>query len=136
ALSPSGPQRCTPPLLEGLAELSDRHRLPVTTHVYETRAQLAKARRVYPEHGGSLIDYMAATGLLTERTTIVHSGYIDPAEIERLARVGVGVVTNPLSNLKLKNGVAPLLRLKQAGVNLALGCDNCSCSDCQNLFQA
>jgi 5-methylthioadenosine/S-adenosylhomocysteine deaminase len=136
ALSPSGPQRCTPPLLEGIAELSERHRLPVTTHVYETRAQLAKARRVYPEHGGSLLDYMDATGLLTARTTIVHSVYIRPAEIEQLARVGAGVVHNPLSNLKLKNGVAPLTRIRKAGVNLALGCDNCSCSDCQNLFQA
>jgi cytosine/adenosine deaminase-related metal-dependent hydrolase len=62
--------------------------------------------------------------------------YITPREVEQLARAGTGVVHNPLSNLKLKNGVAPLLDLKRAGVNLALGCDNCSCSDCQNLFQA
>jgi len=136
ALSPSGPQRCSQALLEGIAELSERHRLPVTTHVYETRAQLAKARSVYPQHQGSLVNYMAAVGLLTPRTTIAHSVYITPREVEQLARAGTGVVHNPLSNLKLKNGVAPLLDLKRAGVNLALGCDNCSCSDCQNLFQA
>ena len=46
------------------------------------------------------------------------------------------MVHNPLANLKLKNGTAPLIDFKRAGVNLALGCDNCSCSDCQNLFQA
>jgi 5-methylthioadenosine/S-adenosylhomocysteine deaminase len=136
ALSPSGPQRCSQALLEGIAELSERHKLPVTTHVYETRAQLAKARSVYPQHQGSLVNYMAAVGLLTSRTTIAHSVYITAGEIEQLARAGTGVVHNPLSNLKLKNGVAPLLDLKGAGVNLALGCDNCSCSDCQNLFQA
>jgi 5-methylthioadenosine/S-adenosylhomocysteine deaminase len=136
ALSPSGPQRCSQALLEGIAELSERHQLPVTTHVYETRAQLAKARAVYPQHQGSLVNYMAAVGLLTPRTTIAHSVYITPREVEQLARAGSGVVHNPLSNLKLKNGVAPLLDLKRAGVNLALGCDNCSCSDCQNLFQA
>ena len=123
-------------MLEGIAELSERHQLPVTTHVYETRAQLAKARSVYPQHHGSLVNYMAAVGLLTPRTTIAHSVYITPGEVEQLARTGTGVVHNPLSNLKLKNGVAPLLDLKRAGVNLALGCDNCSCSDCQNLFQA
>ena len=136
ALSPSGPQRCSQALLEGIAELSERHKLPVTTHVYETRAQLAKARSVYSQHEGSLVNYMDAVGLLTARTTIAHSVYITPGEIEKLARAGTGVVHNPLSNLKLKNGVAPLLDLKRAGVNLALGCDNCSCSDCQNLFQA
>ena len=41
-----------------------------------------------------------------------------------------------MANLKLKNGVAPLLSIKRAGINLALGCDNCACSYCQNLFQS
>ena len=136
ALSPSGPQRCTTRLLEGIAELSDRYKLPVFTHVYETPAQLAKARSHYSGHGGSLVQYMAALGLLTERTTLAHSIYITNDEIEAVARAGAGVVHNPLANLKLKNGVAPLLSLKRAGINLALGCDNCSCSDCQNLFQS
>jgi cytosine/adenosine deaminase-related metal-dependent hydrolase len=136
ALSPSGPQRCSTPLLEGIARLSDRYMLPVLTHVYETRAQLAKARAHYPGHSGSLVRYMADLGLLTARTTLAHSIYITDDEIAHVARAGAGVVHNPLSNLKLKNGVAPLLNLKRAGINLALGCDNCSCSDCQNLFQA
>jgi 5-methylthioadenosine/S-adenosylhomocysteine deaminase len=136
ALSPSGPQRCSTPLLEGIAELSNRYKLPIFTHVYETRAQLAKARSHYPEHGGSLTRYLSNVGLLTERTTLAHSIYITNEEIEDVARAGAGVVHNPLANLKLKNGVAPLLSLKRAGINLALGCDNCSCSDCQNLFQS
>ena len=136
ALSPSGPQRCSTPLLEGIAELSQRYKLPVFTHVYETRAQLAKARSHYREHGGSLIRYLSNVGLLTKRTTLAHSIYITNEEIADIARAGAGVVHNPLANLKLKNGVAPLLSLKRAGINLALGCDNCSCSDCQNLFQS
>jgi 5-methylthioadenosine/S-adenosylhomocysteine deaminase len=136
ALSPSGPQRCSTPLLEGIAALSQRYDLPVLTHVYETRAQLAKARTHYGAHGGSLVRYLADVGLLTARTTIAHSIYITGAEIAQLGRASAGVVHNPLANLKLKNGVAPLLSIKRAGVNLALGCDNCSCSDCQNLFQA
>ncbi len=136
ALSPSGPQRCSTPLLEGIASLSERYRLPVFTHVYETRAQLAKARSHYGAHGGSLVRYMADLGLLTPRTTLAHSIYITDDEIDAVARAGSGVVHNPLANLKLKNGVAPLLSLKRAGINLALGCDNCSCSDCQNLFQS
>jgi cytosine/adenosine deaminase-related metal-dependent hydrolase len=74
-------------------------------------------------------------------TTLQDMNSLVPQDEETLdtilsAYAGTGVVHNPLSNLKLKNGVAPLLDLKGAGVNLALGCDNCSCSDCQNLFQA
>ena len=79
---------------------------------------------------------MADVGLLTPRTTIAHSVYITPREIARWRAPAPASCTIRYRNLKLKNGVAPLLDLKRAGVNLALGCDNCSCSDCQNLFQA
>lgn len=76
ALSASGPQRCTNELLEGVADLSQRHGLPVFTHVYETPAQLARARSAYPEDGGSLVRRMKRTGLLGPRTTIAHSVWI------------------------------------------------------------
>lgn len=136
AIGPSGPQRCSTELLEGLAAISAEFDLPVLTHTYETRAQLAKARTAYDKFGGSYVRYMREIGLLTHRTTLAHGVYLSRPEIDELAKAGAGVVHNPLANLKLKNGTAPLLDFKRAGVNLALGCDNCSCSDCQNLFQA
>ncbi len=136
AIGPSGPQRCSQELLEGLAAVSDEFQLPVLTHTYETRAQLAKARSAYGKFGASYVRYMREIGLLTHRTTLAHGVYLTRPEIDQLADVGAGVVHNPLANLKLKNGVAPLIDFKRAGVNVALGCDNCSCSDCQNLFQA
>jgi guanine deaminase len=46
------------------------------------------------------------------------------------------VVVNPVGNLKTKSGIAPIREFLEAGVNVALGCDNCSCSDTQNMFQA
>ncbi|SFL10414.1 amidohydrolase family protein [Falsiroseomonas stagni] len=136
ALSPSGPQRSSTALLEGIADLSERYGLPVFTHVYETRAQLAKARRIYGADGGSMVRHMARIGLLTPRTTLAHAVHITEEEIALVAESGAGVVHNPLANLKLKNGVAPVAAMKRAGVRVALGCDNNSCSDCQNLFQA
>lgn len=136
AIGPSGPQRCSTELLEGLAAISADFDLPVLTHTYETRAQLAKARTAYEKFGGSYVRYMREIGLLTHRTTLAHGVYLTRPEVDELAKAGAGVVHNPLANLKLKNGTAPLLDFKRAGVNLALGCDNCSCSDCQNLFQA
>jgi 5-methylthioadenosine/S-adenosylhomocysteine deaminase len=45
-------------------------------------------------------------------------------------------VLNHLSNMKLKSGIAPVRDLIEAGVRLGLGCDNCSGSDVQSLFQA
>jgi 5-methylthioadenosine/S-adenosylhomocysteine deaminase len=45
-------------------------------------------------------------------------------------------VLNQLSNMKLKSGIPPLLDMRQAGVRLGLGCDNCSGTDVQSVFQA
>jgi cytosine/adenosine deaminase-related metal-dependent hydrolase len=135
AVAASGPQRSSRALLEGVAAMSERHGLPIFTHVYETKAQTAKARRLYAAEGGSMIRHMAEVGILGPRTTLAHGVWLADREIEQLARAGAGVAHNPLSNLKLKNGVAPIAALKRAGVNLAIGCDNCSCGDCQNMFQ-
>jgi cytosine/adenosine deaminase-related metal-dependent hydrolase len=71
-LSPSGPQRSSRALLEGVSDLAARYKLPVFTHVYETKAQTAKARAIYGEHGGSMVRHLADVGLLTPRTTIAH----------------------------------------------------------------
>ncbi len=136
ALSPSGPQRSSPALLEGIASLAQQYALPITTHVLETPAQLAKAAASYGAHGGSMVRFMASLGLLGPGTTLAHGVWLAPDEITLLAEHGASVVHNPMSNLKLKSGVAPVRELQAAGVNLGLGCDNCSCGDCQNMFQA
>jgi 5-methylthioadenosine/S-adenosylhomocysteine deaminase len=135
-LSPSGPQRSSRALLEGVADLAGRYKLPVFTHVYETKAQTAKARAIYGEHGGSMIRHLGGVGLLTPRTTIAHGVWLMQDEIALMAEHGAGIAHNPISNLKLKSGVAPMHAAMQAGVNVALGCDNCSCGDCQSMFQA
>ncbi len=136
ALSPSGPQRCSRGLLEGIADLSRRYGLPILTHAYETRAQAAKARDRYAAWGGSMVRFLGDAGLLGPRTTIAHGVWLRDEEIALLAETGTGLAHNPVSNLKLKSGIAPMRRVLDAGVNVALGCDNCSCGDCQSMFQA
>ena len=133
ALAPSGPQRCSAELLEGIAALSREHGLPVLTHVYETRVQAAAAQM---DTSGTLIDKLARAGLMNDRLGIVHGVWLSPRHIAQIADAGARVVHNPISNLKLKSGVAPILDLHRAGVDVALGCDNCSCAESQNIFTA
>ncbi len=135
ALSPSAPQRCTPPLLEAVADLSRRRSLPVYTHVYETRVQRIFSQDRLSAYGGSALKYMEAAGLLGPLVTIAHGVWPDEDELDLIGRSGTNVVLNMLSNLKLKSGVAPILGYRARGVNLALGCDNCSCSDAQSMLQ-
>jgi 5-methylthioadenosine/S-adenosylhomocysteine deaminase len=123
-------------MLQGCAELADKYDLPVYTHVYETRGQALIARDLFADHGGSLINYMDNVGLLGPRLNIVHSVWISREEIDRMAAADAGIVLNQLSNLKLKSGIAPVYDMRRAGVRLGLGCDNCSGTDVQSVFQA
>jgi len=46
AIAPFAPQRCTPKMLQGCAELADKYDLAVYTNVYETRGQVLIAREL------------------------------------------------------------------------------------------
>ena len=136
ALSPVAPQRCSDSLLAGIADLAMQRNLPIYTHVYETRGQRVFAKHLYSQFGGSQIRQMESLGLLGPHVTIAHGVWPDQSEIKLLAQSGTGVVLNMMSNLRLRSGVAPIQAYRRLGVRLALGCDNCSCSDVQSMFQA
>lgn len=133
-LGPSAPQRCSSEMLARIAKLSDDHGLQVFTHVYEARSQAVLARLKYPQ--GSLLEHLDRANLLTPRLTIAHGVWINEPEIARLGAASANLVSNPVSNLKLLNGFAPVASYVSSGVNVGLGCDNCSGNDAQNLFEA
>jgi len=135
AIAPSSPERCSTAMLERLADLADRLDLPVFSHIYISKAEALNARQRYPESQGSLIRRLKSAGLLGPRLSLAHGVWLSPEEIALMAEAGAGLVLNPVSNLKNKNGVAPIRALIRAGINLALGCDNCSCTDAQNMFE-
>ncbi|WP_374632484.1 amidohydrolase family protein [Ferrovibrio sp.] len=135
-LAPSSPERCSPAFLRALAQLATDMNLPVFTHIYESRATTLIARQKFAQWGGSLVSYLAAHDMLGTRTSLAHGVWMLPHEIDMVAEAGASVVLNPVGNLKTRSGVAPAAQYLAAGINLGLGCDNNSCSDAQNLFQA
>ena len=136
ALGPSAPERCSPALMQRTIELARRYDIPVYTHIYESRGMALQARMTLPDHSGMLIRRLADEGVLDPRLNFAHSVWLSPKEIELLAEHGAGVVLNPQGNLKMKCGIPPIRLLQEAGVRVGLGCDNCSCSDAQNMFVA
>ena len=136
ALGPSSPERCSEALLRDLAGMATDLRIPVYTHIYESKAMTLIARQSHEKDGGSLIRYLDRCGMLNERLNLAHSVWMLPEEIRLIAERQSNVVLNPVGNLKTRSGIAPIRQYVDAGVNVGLGCDNCSCSDCQNMFQS
>jgi 5-methylthioadenosine/S-adenosylhomocysteine deaminase len=131
--APTGMQLCSDALLEGCIELSDRHALCCHTHLLETKAQQMLAQEKY---GCSAVEHLKQLGFLKPRTSLAHCVWLSDADTAILSKTRSTVVHNPLSNLRLGSGIAPILKYRQAGVNLAFGCDGAASNDAQDLLEA
>lgn len=132
-VAPTGLQLCSDELFKGCVELSDRYDLCRHAHLLETKAQQMLAQEKY---GRSGVEQLQHLGYLSNRTSLAHCVWLSDHDIQILAQTGSTVVHNPLSNLRLGSGIAPLLKYRQAGVNVAFGCDGSASNDGQDLLEA
>jgi 5-methylthioadenosine/S-adenosylhomocysteine deaminase len=132
-MGPTGFHRCSDELLQGCQEISRRQNLCYHTHLLETRAQ---KRLAYERYGTSAAQHLNQLGCLNTRTSVAHGVWLEDEDIELLAATGTTVVHNPVSNLRLGSGLAPILKCRDAGLNVAFGCDGAASNDAQNLLEA
>ena len=115
-----------------LAELAQRYHSGIHIHVSESERS---RQGCIDEYGMGEIEKLAEIGVLNERLVIGHGVWISDREIELLSEAGSHVSYNPVSNMFLADGVAPVPKLVKAGVNLALGTDTASCNNTSDLFE-
>ncbi len=133
ALAPTIPLHCSDDFLRACHRLAREHAVGMQTHLAETKAQAVLGIKRY---GKSLVAHLAELGLLDETLSAAHAIWIEPDDIARLADAGVKVVHNPLSNLRLGSGVAPVRRMLDRGIAVGIGTDAANTSDTQNMFEA
>jgi len=121
AVGPHAPYTCEPELLRRLAALARELKLPVHTHVAETRDEI---KIIEERYGATPVQYLEREGLFDGlRVTAAHCVHLSDDDVKILADRRVGVVHCPGSNLKLAAGIAPLAKLLEAGVHVGLGTD-------------
>lgn len=120
---PTGPQWCSPELLEAIAMASAKTGRRIHMHLLETRHQRDWADRTHPE---GVIAELDRIGLLTPRLSLAHCTWATADELRILAARGVQAVVNTSSNLLLKSGIAPVADMKSAGLAFGLGLDGCA----------
>jgi cytosine/adenosine deaminase-related metal-dependent hydrolase len=123
---PNGVQWCSKPLLEAISEASQRTGRRVHMHLLETRYQRAWLDAAYPDGALRFLDQI---GLLSPRLTVAHGVWARPDELSLLAERGVTISVNTASNLHLRSGIAPAVRMMQSGCRIALGIDGRALDD-------
>ena len=116
-LGPSGPLRCSDRLLRGTSCLAEETGVGIHIHVLQAKTEMLKGQQ---EYGCPIMEHLDALGLLTKRTCLVHFRWITKADIRLAADRGAHAVYCPTVT---QNGTLPLYRLREGGVNVALGTD-------------
>jgi 5-methylthioadenosine/S-adenosylhomocysteine deaminase len=132
AFAPRFAVSCSRELLEAVAGLSREHGLVVHTHASENRDEIALVRS---RTGRKNIDYLAETGLASERLCLAHCVWVDDAEQALMAERRVKVLHCPGSNLKLGSGIAPVPEMRARGISVSLGADGAACNNHLDMFE-
>jgi len=131
-LAPHAPYTVADASFKRVSTLAAELDVPIHIHLHETQEEI---ERSLAEHGVRPLERLRRLGLVGPGLIAVHAVHLLPEEIELLARERCSVVHCPSSNLKLASGFAPVARLLEAGVNVALGTDGAASNNRLDLFQ-
>lgn len=119
-------------ILIKIAELSHKYKAPVSAHCSETEKEV---RECIERHGKSPVELFNDIGLLDNGGSLFHCVHIGERDIDILKEKDITVVTNPASNCKLASGIAPLSRLEEKGIRLAIGTDGPAGNNALSMFR-
>lgn len=119
-------------LLEGLAQLAQRYKAPVYLHNSETKDEVAQCVKRY---GKTPTVVMNELGLFAYGGGGYHCVHMTDEDLDIFQEKGLYVVTNPGSNAKLASGIAPVRRMLDRGIPVALGTDGPASNNCLDMFR-
>ncbi len=131
-LGPHAPYTCSPDYLERVAEVADAHHLGVHIHLAESQDEMDDLQK---EFGLTPIQIAAQAGLFQVPVLIAHGVHITRTDLPYLENLKGGVVSCPISNAKLGNGILPYPLLKEAGIAVGLGTDGAASTNSLDMFQ-
>jgi cytosine/adenosine deaminase-related metal-dependent hydrolase len=126
------PINTTPALLSEIRRFADDKALGISAHVAESKSVVECVRRDHGKNG--VVEFLHEFGMSGQKSVFAHSVHISNGEIAILRETGTSVSHNPVSNMMLGDGVAPVVEMLRQGVNVALGTDGAASNHSQDLF--
>ncbi|MHC1755142.1 MAG: amidohydrolase family protein [Methanosarcina sp.] len=129
---PHAPNTCSEEFLTKVKEEARRDGAGIHIHVLETEAELLAMKERY---GKCSVHLLEDIGFFGPDVLAAHCVWLSDGDIEILSKRGVNVSHNPVSNMKLASGIAPVHKMLQKGVNVSLGTDGCASNNNLDLFE-
>ena len=131
-VAPHSPYSCNRELLEASLNLAKKEDIPLQIHVAETKEE---SGIILKRYGKRPIAFLDELGYLDHQAVFAHGVELNEVEITRLADSQVAIAHNPISNLKLASGIAPIIQLQQAGVPVGIATDSVASNNNLDMFE-
>jgi 5-methylthioadenosine/S-adenosylhomocysteine deaminase len=126
------PINTTPGLLKEIRGFADDKAIGISAHVAESNSVVECVRREHGKNG--VVEFLQEFGIPGPNSIFAHAVHVSHDEIKLLKQTGTSVSHNPVSNMMLGDGVAPVVEMLRQGVNVALGTDGAASNHSQDLF--
>lgn len=130
--APATTQSVSHASLQKIREKASEYETGIHLHTLETIYQRSYGARKIKK---SIISYLNELGLLGPRTALVHGLWVTDKDLDIVTKTQTSIVHNPSSNLRLRSGIAPLYRMIEKGINVAIGIDSNGLNDDEDFFQ-
>jgi len=121
ALAPHAPFTVSKEHLQQVRALATELGAPILIHVSETKDE---QKQVAERSGGMTpTAYLDSIGFLGDDVVFAHGVWLSADDIRTVAQRKVGVAHCPESNSMLASGIAPVVDMRAAGIDVGLGTD-------------
>lgn len=121
AIAPHAPYTVSEEHLRQVRALATELHVPIVIHVSETKNEL---QQIGEKHNGMTPGkYLDSIGFLGHDVIVAHGVWLTSDEWPLFVQHKTGVAHCPESNMMLASGIAPVVDMRHAGMNVGLGTD-------------
>jgi 5-methylthioadenosine/S-adenosylhomocysteine deaminase len=122
---------CSIELWQTLMELAAKHQLGIHAHMNEVQSDVEYSEDKF---GKKPFEVLADAGLLGPNLQVAHCVWVSGKEIELISKSDVKVVHNPVANMYLASGIAPIPYMISRGITVCLGTDGPASNNNQDML--
>ncbi len=130
-LGPHAPYTCSEELLLSVKGLQEKYRIGAHIHVAETKEEVKNLR---DEKGVTPFEYLDSIGFLNNHVVASHCVWVSEKEMGILKKRDVKIAHNPVSNMKIAAGIAPVPEYVRRGITVGLGTDGAASNNTLDMF--
>ncbi len=118
--------------LEMAWALAQEHKTGFTIHISETPFDRQASKEV---HGIADVEVLERLGIVGPNVLMVHCVYLTPRDIRMAKYYDTRISHNPVSNMYLASGIAPIPQMIERGITVGLGTDGAASNNTQDMIE-